>query len=62
MTKHKRDKKKEVSRKPSTAGITVPDFTKSRDVKRQVSVLARLTSWQKKSAETDWIIGEYLDN
>ena len=37
------------------------DFTKSRAVKKQVSILARLTGWQKKSAETNWVIGEYLD-
>ncbi len=46
---------------PATMRPTVPDFTKSRVVKKQVSVLAKLTHWQKKSAETDWVIGEYLD-
>ncbi len=59
MAKSKRNKK---ATPDKTVGenIQVPVFTESRAVKRQVSVLAKLADWQRKSAETDWVIGEYL--
>lgn len=54
--------KKDVDAKPVAAKPEGLDVTKSRAVKKQVSVLAKLTGWQKKPAETDWVIGEYLES
>jgi len=62
MAKSKSDDKKTVARKSTTAVVEVPDFTKSRVVKKQVSALTKLTDWQRKSADTNWVIGEYFES
>jgi hypothetical protein len=60
MTSKKQEDKRIVSEDLVTEEIKIPDFAKSKLVKKQVSVLGRLTDWQKKSAQTNWVIGEYL--
>jgi hypothetical protein len=61
MAKNNKGKTNAITDDTATAKeIRVPDFAKSRTLKKQLSVLAKLADWQRKSAETDWVIGEYL--
>lgn len=61
MAKNKRKGEKSIRGKSAANLGKLPDFAKSRMVMRQVSVLGKLTDWQRKSAETEWVIGEYLE-